>query len=100
MGEPRQKALRMRIRLWLVLNVFVLHLACGLFVPGPGVAQDYTIGPGDVLSVTVWGQADLSRESAVGADGFVPFPLVGRVKASGLTSKEIAARLAALLGKD
>src|SRR5262249_38979101 len=44
-------------------------------------AQEYTIRPGDVLKISVWGQDDLSKEYPVDDDGFVPFPLVGRVKA-------------------
>src|SRR5262245_29549593 len=47
-------------------------------------AQEYTIGPKDVLKIVVWGQDDLSKEYPVGADGFVPFPLIGRAKAAGL----------------
>lgn len=62
--------------------------------------QEYTIGPRDVLKITIWGQEDLSKDSPVDADGFVPFPLVGRVKADGLTTKEFAARLRELLEKD
>jgi polysaccharide biosynthesis/export protein len=66
----------------------------------PGSAQEYTIGSRDVLTITVWGHADLSRDYTVDPDGFVPFPLVGRVKAAGLTPKELAARLTELLATD
>lgn len=62
--------------------------------------QEYTIGPRDVLKITVWGQEDLSKEYPVDADGFVPFPLVGRVRASGQTTKGFATRLRELLEKD
>jgi len=68
--------------------------------PGPASGQEYTIGPRDVLGVTVWGQADLSRDYGVDPDGFIPFPLIGRVKAAGATPKELAAQLTELLGKD
>ena len=63
-------------------------------------AQEYAIGPRDVLTITVWGQADLSKDYPVDPDGLVPFPLLGRVKASGLTTTRLAARLAELLEKD
>lgn len=70
-------------------------------IPGaPAGAQEYTIRPGDVLKITVWGQDDLSKEYPVDDDGFVPFPLVGRVKASGLTTKTFAAQLTEALEKD
>ena len=67
----------------------------------PGVAaQEYTIGPKDVLKITVWGHEDLSKDYPVGADGFVPFPLIGRAQASGLTTQQFAAQLRELLEKD
>ncbi len=66
----------------------------------PARTQEYTIGPRDVLGITVWGQADLSRDYGVDPDGFIPFPLIGRVKAAGLTPKELAGELTERLGKD
>jgi len=53
-----------------------------------------------VLGITVWGQGDLSRDYGVDPDGFIPFPLIGRVKAAGSTPKELATQLTELLGKD
>src|SRR5437899_8505227 len=62
--------------------------------------QEYTIGSGDVWTIRVWGHPDLSRDYTVDADGFAPFPLINRVKAGGLTTREVAASLVGLLGKD
>ena len=67
---------------------------------GPALAQDYAIGPRDVLGVTVWGQADLSKDYPVDQDGTIAFPLIGRVQAAGLNTSRLAARLAELLEKD
>jgi polysaccharide export outer membrane protein len=68
---------------------------------GPSAfGQEYAIGPRDVLAITVWGQADLSRDYTVDSDGFIPFPLIGRVKAVGATPKDLASQLTELLGKD
>jgi polysaccharide biosynthesis/export protein len=69
-------------------------------MPAPARGQEYTIGPRDVLGITVWGQPDLSRDYAVDPDGFAPFPLIGRVMAAGRTPNELAAQLTELLGKD
>ena len=74
----------------------LLVLSCAF----AAAAQEYTIGPKDVLKVIVWGHEDLSKDYPVGADGFVPFPLVGRAKASGLTAQQFAAHLKELLEKD
>jgi polysaccharide export outer membrane protein len=63
-------------------------------------APEYTIGPRDVIRVTIWGHDDLSKDYLVDPDGFLPFPLVGRVQAAGLTPKDLAVRLKELLEKD
>jgi polysaccharide export outer membrane protein len=52
-------------------------------------AIDYVVGPHDVLTITVWDQADLSGKFAVEADGTFTFPLIGRVKAGGLTLRQV-----------
>jgi len=52
--------------------------------------QDYRVGGYDVLSITVYEEKDLSREAVrVSADGYVSFPLIGRVKVDGLPTAEI-----------
>jgi len=87
--------LRIRLGSWLLSALVV---SC--WAVSPTVGQEYTIGPHDVLGITVWGQADLSRDYGVDPDGFIPFPLIGRVKAAGSTPKELATQLTELLGKD
>lgn len=63
-------------------------------------AQEYVIGSRDVLRISVWGQDDLSKDYSVEPDGFVSFPLIGRVKASGLTPSALAGELRTRLEKD
>jgi polysaccharide biosynthesis/export protein len=65
-----------------------------------GQSQDYRVGAGDVLKITVYGHEDLVRTSVVAADGRMPFPLIGDVAAGGLTPTELETRLRDLLGKD
>ncbi|HEX9820392.1 MAG TPA: SLBB domain-containing protein [Methylomirabilota bacterium] len=83
-----------------------LWAACALFLltgwlgGGAPLAQEYTIGPGDVLKITVWGHDDLTKEYPVTLDGRVPFPLIGAVQAAGLNTSELAQRLRDLLEKD
>jgi polysaccharide export outer membrane protein len=80
-----------------------LLLAALVLAWGPAVpawAQEYVIGPRDVLKVTVWGQDDLSKEYPVDPDGYVSVPLIGRVKATGLTPTVFAAELRTRLEKD
>jgi polysaccharide export outer membrane protein len=67
---------------------------------GAAPAEGYRIGPGDILKITVYGHEDLTRSAVVAADGQMPFPLIGDVRASGLTPTELEASLRQLLGKD
>jgi polysaccharide export outer membrane protein len=60
---------------------------------GQQQSPDYLVGPQDVLSITVWDQADLSGKFTVEADGSFNFPLIGRVQAGGLTLRAIEAAL-------
>lgn len=59
----------------------------------------YRIGPSDKLAVRVLQVPELSfDEIFVDAGGFLQMPLVGPIRASGLTANELAAELAAKLG--
>jgi polysaccharide export outer membrane protein len=78
----------------------VLCLLVALLVGGTPAAQEYAIGPGDVLRITVWGHDDLSKDYPVSQDGRVPFPLIGSVQAVGLSTAELAKRIRDLLEKD
>ena len=55
-------------------------------------AADYVIGAQDVLTIQVFDQADLGGKYTVEADGTFSFPLIGRVKAGGLTLRELRGR--------
>lgn len=64
---------------------------------GNPVSKDYLIGPEDILSIVVWDHEDLTRKVQVSREGDFSYPLIGKVKADGLTvsqlEKEIAQRL-------
>ncbi len=73
---------------------FSLGLAAVWLLPAAAAAQtDYQIGPQDVLTITVFGEADLSGKYTVEQDGTFTFPLVGRIKAGGLTLRDVEADL-------
>ena len=51
---------------------------------------DYRVGGYDVLSIIVYEEKDLSRGAVrVSADGFISFPLIGRIRVENLTTSEI-----------
>ena len=72
----------------------------------PSENQQYTIGPGDILSVIVYGQTQLnnptgstngsgsSNGQVVDSDGEIYFPYVGMIKAAGKTPAELRKQIA------
>ena len=52
--------------------------------------EAYRIGSGDRLQLFVWKETELTRELTVRVDGFVTVPLIGDVRASGLTPAEVS----------
>ena len=57
------------------------------------VTPRYFIGPEDVLEVSIWRNADLSKVVTVRPDGKISLPLTGDLQASGLTPPELAAAI-------
>jgi polysaccharide export outer membrane protein len=53
----------------------------------------YVIGPGDVLSIDVWKEEELSKEVSVRLDGNISLPLVNDIEAAGLTCTELREKL-------
>lgn len=87
-----------------LIAVAVLMLAT--VWPGVAASQDsveYTIGPGDVLSVAVWRHPELERQVTVRTNGLATFPPVGDVRAAGLTpsgfSRQLTERLRDYMGE-
>ena len=54
----------------------------------------YTLGPGDVLRVSVYDNPDLSQEVTIEADGAFSYPLIGRIQAAGLPVRQLEGLLA------
>lgn len=62
--------------------------------------EEYRLGAGDELRITVFGEEDLSGEYTVNASGRITFPLVGEVDADGRTIAELTSALIAALQQD
>ncbi len=78
----------------------LLVLAAGFALLASVARAEYRVGPGDVLEITVFEEKELNRVVRVSADGFIAFPLVGKVKVAGLTPLEIADLLTRELAED
>jgi polysaccharide export outer membrane protein len=66
----------------------------------PDARDSYRVGSGDVLDITVLGNADLSRTPTVQPSGSITYPMLNEVAVAGLTVSEIQQKMAALLQKD
>ncbi len=63
--------------------------------------QAYRIGPGDVISVQVFQEPELSSDKVQVDDvGRIQLPLAGDILAAGLTAPELSAVIAERLGRD
>lgn len=60
-------------------------------------AQEYHIGSDDLLSINVFEAQELNREVRVSAGGEISLPLLGAVRASGLTPRQLEIVLQELL---
>jgi polysaccharide export outer membrane protein len=64
------------------------------------VDEDYRIGAGDVLQISVWNEPEVSVPSVVvRPDGRIAVPLIKDVRVEGMTPKEAEDALAERLGK-
>ena len=61
------------------------------------VTQEYFLGPEDVLDITVWKNADLSKQVTVRPDGRISLPLIGDITAVGKTAAQLSSDISAKL---
>ena len=78
--------------LWLVLFLLAIHSSHA------GAAEDYILGGGDIVSITVYQQPDLATDARISQDdGTITFPLIGEVVLSGLSPEAEAKKISRLL---
>lgn len=77
-----------------ILSVFLIAT---ILFPMPLHAEDYRLGPDDVLEITVYREDELYREVRIASNGNISFPLLGEIKAEGLTPLEFQLELEAKL---
>ncbi len=85
----------MRRLLCCLLCLFAAACAPGRGLPDlPPVAPGaYRLGPGDVIRLTTFGEEALTGEFRVSDSGLVALPLIGGVRASGLSPDMLATRV-------
>lgn len=80
----------------IAMLLFVWIAALLLLSPAGLYAQEYELGEGDLLKITVYDNADLTTEARVSGEGKITVPLIGEVHVKSLTATAIGKKLAAL----
>lgn len=76
-----------------------IALSASADLPVSVADQGYSLGPEDVLLISVWKDEQLTREVVVRPDGMISFPLVGDVPAEGRTVEDLRGDLVKRLTK-
>ncbi|MFQ5650661.1 MAG: polysaccharide biosynthesis/export family protein [bacterium] len=74
----------------MIRTSFLTVCVAGIILAGPLLSQEYTIQSGDNLSIAFWQQPDLNTETRVAQDGKIELPVVGRIRAAGLTAAQLS----------
>ena len=62
-----------------------------------GWAEEYLVGPGDVISITVYDNDDLATRVRVSTSGTIVMPLIGQVSVKNMTVNAITDKITGLL---
>ena len=62
-------------------------------------SRDYTVGPEDLLAITIVGEAEFTNKFRIGRDGTFEYPYLGSIKANGLTLRDLEVLLTTTLQK-
>jgi polysaccharide export outer membrane protein len=63
----------------------------------PAAMQDYVLGPGDVIKISVFQNPDLLLETRVSENGTITYPLIGTVPVGGSSTSMAEKRIARML---
>lgn len=79
------------------LAIILILLSCSLVFADEQIVMDYVLGPGDLIEIRVFELSEMNVTARISADGNITLPLIGAVRASGLTAfgleQEIKTRL-------
>ena len=96
MSNPRRPALRRRDLLQIVVPAVLASCAPGSDIPllSPAHPEFYQLGVDDEIRVITYGEEQLSHDYRVGDDGNIAVPLLGPVRAAGLTTGQLGTAIA------
>jgi polysaccharide biosynthesis/export protein len=87
----------MAVRVRILLTLVVLLLSVSAEAQQPTA---YTLQPGDKVDISVWQEPSLNRQIVIAPDGMISFPLVGHIRAAGLTVQALEKTLSKQLSKN
>ncbi len=58
-------------------------------IPRTQTAKGVILAPGDIVSISVWGQDDLNQKVSLDTNGHIYYPLIGRIDARGMTIPQL-----------
>lgn len=83
-----------------VMKAVALLFLIVILLTGAVSAEDYQLGSGDTLSISVYGYDELKvKELIIRSDGKISFPLVGEVQAAGISPFRLSDILTAALSE-
>lgn len=84
----KQKVLSVLHTLWLTCALLMSSSASAESING---LSDYPLGAGDLLSIQVFGEEELSVELRLSDAGTISYPFLGELRVKGLTTGELSA---------
>ena len=93
MALPRQTQFAVAALMLMAASVTPATAQTAAYTASPTNVRDYVVGPQDVLNITSQDDPTLSGKFTVEADLTFTFPLLGRVRAGGLTLREVESQL-------
>ncbi len=60
-----------------------------LFICQPLLANDYKLGPGDKIQISVYGESDLTTNVRIDKSGYISFPFLDDIQVINLSVKEL-----------
>ncbi|MFP4446872.1 MAG: SLBB domain-containing protein [Desulfosudaceae bacterium] len=82
---------------WMIVCLVCCCLLSGQLPAAAADSQNYQLGEGDVLTITVYEQPDLKTTVRVSGNGMVSLPLLGQVSVNNLSVKELEEKIEGLL---
>lgn len=76
-----------------MLSRFALLLCAVLSLSSFAAETRYELGAGDLISISVYDEEDLSLEVRIGLSGDITYPLLGDIRVAGLSPKDLENKL-------